>query len=200
MIDKLFGKVRSWLHIDQSVSVATSSPNASGTLAGPSLPRNDSDSGRPANGGKKNKGKKNKGKNKAQNVRVREAARPEAAAVERKIERSADASAAKVDASPPPSSNEAFSRTMDGQPESGMVIGESGIIIIDEPHSPGPASGEGKVVARSPSSDSWALPNLKELPPTAPPTPAAKAGALSDDWDQVLARARAQLNTPHKDK
>src|SRR5688572_20650966 len=121
MLDKVLGKVRSWLHIDDSsVSVATSSPSGSGALSGPAIPR---------------KGRSTK------NVRVREPSRSDTAA-----ERAANPAALPVDAPPPPPT-EAFSRTMDGQPESGMVIGESGIIIIDDPNNPNaPNALEGKAV------------------------------------------------------
>ncbi|HEY0707298.1 MAG TPA: hypothetical protein VGG33_10890, partial [Polyangia bacterium] len=142
MIDKVLGKVRSWLHIDSSVSVATPSPNGSGALTGPAIPRK---SGRAT-----------------KNVRVREPSRSEAEA-----ERAATPAVAGIEPAPPPPPAEPFSRTMDGQPESGMVIGESGIIIIDDPN-----NAEAKTVAGGGSGDSWALPNLKELP-VPPPAPAA---------------------------
>jgi hypothetical protein len=78
---------------------------------------------------------------------------------------------------------------MEAQPESGMVITDSGIIIID------PNADEAKFAkpmssgAQAVTADtSWALPNF------ARPTGAA-APSSDSDWDAVLARARAQLSS-----
>jgi hypothetical protein len=80
---------------------------------------------------------------------------------------------------------------MEAQPESGMVITDSGIIIID------PNADEAKFATTPISSGaqavtadtSWALPNF------ARPTGAA-APSSDSEWDAVLTRARAQLSTP----
>ena len=91
-----------------------------------------------------------------------------------------------------------FGLVMEAQPESGMVITESGIIIID------PNADEAKLAnkldaipsgpRREPAQPvtadtAWALPNLSGGRSNG----AEPASSSSSDWDSVLARARAQL-------
>jgi hypothetical protein len=153
MLDKLFVRVRSWLHIDPAAASTVSASGLAGVpgpaIAGPSL------------GG-----------------------------ANRSAQKHAASAAQDVAPTPPPLPAEAFSLVMEAQPESGMVITESGIIIID------PNAVEASAKATSSSSDSWALPN-------GPAQPVQQMNARADsygDWDTVLARARAQLSTPDKSK
>jgi hypothetical protein len=105
----------------------------------------------------------------------------------------------------PPLPGEALTPSpLDAQPESGMVITESGIIIIDP--NGDEAKPEGKVAAPAaapapgrkpahptniPANAAWAVPDLKAASPVAAP-PSSSDG----DWDAILARARAQLPPP----
>ena len=88
-------------------------------------------------------------------------------------------------------SGELLALSMEAQPESGMVITESGIIIIDpnadEAKQSKPISSGAQAVT---ADTSWAVPNLVK---PAGPNPGVSS---SSDWDAVLARARAQLTTP----
>lgn len=88
---------------------------------------------------------------------------------------------------PPPLPGEAFGLAMEAQPESGMVITESGIIIID----PNAAEAETSASKRSDANDSaWALPAFSKAGAPPPPLPTDRT---HDDWDSVLARARERL-------
>jgi hypothetical protein len=178
MLEKLFVRVRSWLHIDPAAvgqpATGTAS-GAGGVLTGPSL--NGASNGAPANG----------------------------------FARAGDAKASRHPTPPPPMPGEAFGDSsemgllMEAQPESGMVITESGIIIID-PNAdeaklagkldaipsngkPGPAQ---SVSSDSSTDSSWALPNLVGGRTTG----TEASSSSSSDWDAVLARARAQLSPP----
>ena len=99
-------------------------------------------------------------------------------------------------ATPPPLPGEAFSLTMEAQPESGMVITESGIIIID----PNAIDADGDVKASTntnkgvPAEAAWALPSFANA--TGKPPAATARTDLSSDWDSVLARARERLSPP----
>jgi hypothetical protein len=170
MLEKLLVRVRSWFHIDPSTAAVTPSGSAPAALAGPGLLGNGNGSTGFARG----------------------------AAAPKEARRSSTP--------PPPMPGEAFgdssemSLAMEAQPESGMVITESGIIIIDPNVDPDaarlattPISSGAQAVVRNDSSNAntWALPNL------ARPT-SAEASKSSDasDWDAVLTRARAQLAPP----
>jgi hypothetical protein len=144
MLDKLFVRVRSWLHIDPAATSTVPAASLAG-VPGPAI--SDAALGAP---------------------------------------KRADRDASPT---PPPLPAEAFSLVMEAQPESGMVITESGIIIID-PNATD--AGDAAKAAASPS-DAWALPN-------APVQPVPSRSESYGDWDTVLARARAQLNTPDKSK
>jgi hypothetical protein len=150
MLDKLFVRVRSWLHIDPAAASTVSASGLAG-VPGPAI------SG-PALAGTARSPRNNPAR---------------------------DASP-----TPPPLPAEAFSLVMEAQPESGMVITESGIIIIDPNATDGDASAA-KLAASS--ADAWALPNA---PAQAVPSRSDSYG----DWDTVLARARAQLSPSDKSK
>jgi hypothetical protein len=171
MLEKLFVRVRSWLHIDPS---AVGPEAATGVAGGLSAGTGAGMSG--SHGGTNGFARK-----------------------------------AHATPTPPPMPGEAFGDSseygvvMEAQPDSGMVITESGIIIID------PNADEAKLATKldaiptgskaAPSAPaqavtadtSWALPNLA--------APVGRNGAdpgasSSSDWDAVLARARAQLASP----
>jgi hypothetical protein len=144
MLDKLFVRVRSWLHNDPT-----------GVLGDPALPAPGGPAKKNGNGNGKRSGK---GKD-----------------------------------TPPPLPPDAWA----AESESGMVITESGIIIID------PALMDANKVAPPrpasmivPADSAWALPNLPRpgaaTPVSANATSASDAGALN--WDEVLARAKARIN------
>jgi hypothetical protein len=94
--------------------------------------------------------------------------------------------------------------------ESGMVITESGIIVIDPKAAEaaglvGPAPGRRASAPPLPADRAWALPNLPvkstgSPPPPSPPQAAAAASKKPTmtpgdlDWDEVLKRAREQIN------
>ena len=89
---------------------------------------------------------------------------------------------------------------MEAQPESGMVITESGIIIIDPNADEAklaqkldaiPSAGKASPPAAQPvtADTSWALPNLAGHRGNG-----VEPSASASDWDSVLARARAQLS------
>jgi hypothetical protein len=96
---------------------------------------------------------------------------------------------------PPPLPPDAWNEA-----ESGMVITESGIIIIDpsaveanRASPPRPAS------MTVPADSAWALPSLSSPAPTPMSTAASTGnnrndGAESLNWDEVLARAKARIS------
>jgi hypothetical protein len=156
MLDKLFVRVRSWLHIDPTTAspVSASGPAGLAGVPGPSLAS--STRSQPS-----------------RSARGNQPAEP----------------------TPPPLPGEAFSLVMEAQPESGMVITESGIIIID-PNGVDAGGEPGKGHPTSTLPDAWALPNAAAAAPTVVPSRPDSYG----DWDTVLARARAQLTPPDKSK
>jgi hypothetical protein len=163
MLEKLFVRVRSWLHIDPA---AVGQP-ATGTASGGSLSANGfarSATG-PAGDGK--------------------------------------ATRHSTPTPPPPMPGEAFgdssefSLVMEAQPESGMVITESGIIIIDPNADEAKLANKLDAIPSGPRREhaqpvtadtAWALPNL-----SGGRSNGAEPASSSSDWDSVLARARAQL-------
>jgi hypothetical protein len=181
MLEKLFVRVRSWLHIDPS---AVGPEAATGVAGGLSAGTSAGMSGAVMAPGSANGG--HAGTN-------------------------GFARKAHATPTPPPMPGEAFGDSseygvlMEAQPDSGMVITESGIIIID-PNAdeaklatkldaiPTAAKAAPSAPAQAVTADtSWALPNLA--------APVGRNGAdpgssSSSDWDAVLARARAQLASP----
>jgi hypothetical protein len=171
MLEKLFVRVRSWLHVDPAAvapagggqqGVATAPP---GSISGPG------------------------------NGFSRSAVAPTATGRgERHV------------TPPPPMPGEAFGDSgeifspsmMEAQPESGMVITESGIIIIDPNAQEAQAltkldaKNEAKLQAVT-ADTSWALPNLAGGNGS---NGSSTSAAAPSDWDAVLARARAQLSSP----
>jgi hypothetical protein len=162
MLDKLFVRVRSWLHTDPAAASPVTASGLAG-VPGPAI----------ANA----------------NAKVSSSS---SSSTEAKTTKAARAGEDVV--APPPAPAEAFSLVMEAQPESGMVITESGIIIIDPNAEPAAASAEApkKSALTANPSDAWALPNA----PVVPVTPSR--GDSYGDWDTVLARARAQLSTSDK--
>jgi hypothetical protein len=150
MLEKLFVRVRSWLHIDGAAVPAGSTAVAGvpGPAIAPNLEATRKPNGKEAGAG-----------------------------------------------APPPLPAEAFSLVMEAQPESGMVITESGIIIID----PGTTdSAELAAHKTVPPDAAWALPVTTSSRSVAAPSfnDSSSGQAGKDDWDSVLARARAQLAKP----
>jgi hypothetical protein len=177
MLEKLFVRVRSWLHIDpaavgQPAAGTVSGGGLSTGLAGPTngFARSATGAGHAGNAGNN------------------------------------DSKASRHPTPPPPMPGEAFGDSsemgllMEAQPESGMVITESGIIIIDpnadEAKLVGkldaiPSNGKPRPAQAVTADTAWALPNLAGGRSNgAEPS----SSSSSSDWDAVLARARAQLS------
>lgn len=142
MLDKLFVRVRSWLHNDPA-----------GVLGGTA-----NDSADP----------KRRSKSKRQQ---------------------------QAQMTPPPLPPDAWNEA-----ESGMVITESGIIIIDpnavEANRAAPPRPASMTV---PADSAWALPTLNAPAPAPPSTASTAAGGRANDpgslnWDEVLARAKARIS------
>ncbi len=212
MLEKLLVRVRSWLHIDPSAGTATvASASGSGAMAGPAM------APAPALGtqgfSRKASGKSNTGKSEAKQASAGKSEAKQASAGKSEAKQasagasgngSLTASAANArdgrkraptpSAAPPPPPADAYAPVaLEAQSESGMVITDSGIIIID-PTSGDPAL-DGKSNGSRPgdvsaSGDAWAVPNLTSN------TGSMTAAADPGDWDSVLARARAQLAPP----
>ena len=162
MLDKLFVRVRSWLHNDPTGVLGD--PGLGAPLAG-----------RARNGANGVHGTNGKGNGNEMTGAV-------------------DGKPAHT---PPPLPPDAWAES-----ESGMVITESGIIILDpaavEAHRASPPSRP--PLRGVPADTAWAVPSLPRPGATSPvPAPMSAAStttssSANSDWDQVLARARAQIN------
>ena len=158
MFDKLFVRVRSWLH-------ASPQPAAAGAAGFGA-----------ADGARKYVGS------------------PSARVEPRKEARNGNGNGRKGSSkeTPPPLPPDAWMES-----ESGMVITESGIIIIDPTLMDSPGAAPPPPPRGVPADSAWALPNLPRpgAVPTAPAGPRAAGRSTEDmDWDEVLARARANLS------
>ena len=107
----------------------------------------------------------------------------------------------RADRRPPPLPPDAWMESETGKSESGMVITESGIIIIDPALADAPANSAPPPPPRGvPADRAWAMPTMPRAgvgSSAAPPKPAPRSITPGEelDWDEVLARARAQIVT-----
>lgn len=152
MLDKLFVRVRSWLHNDPT-----------GVIGDPALP---------APPARDQNGRPNRVSGKSSKTPV---------------------------VTPPPLPPDAWKEA-----ESGMVITESGIIIIDPNALDAAMPPSSRAAASVPADSAWAMPTLPKpgspvsSQATAPSPAPMSASSATSEWDEVLARAKARIATDVK--